>query len=516
MLALAAASAALLAACGGSGNPATSEGGAVPPDSAQVSEAQRASVLRAIAGATVPAQSAQYQNLCATPRMPDSTHLYYPDRQGTLDDEKTFLRLWSDETYLWYDEIPAADPAAYASARDYFNVLKTPQLTPAGKPKDRYHFTYSSAEYEELSRGVELGYGLTFVRNPAPNIPRNWRIAAVAPGSPAAQAGLLRGDRLEQVDGLDFTWTTDADAIAVLNAGLFPTQTDAYHTLLFTRGQRQLTVTMLPAKVDVPPVRHVRVFNALGGKVGYLSFDSHNAVSELQLIEAFKELRQEHVQDLVLDMRYNGGGLLVIASELAYMIAGDKPTAGKTFQRLKNNGKRPAETPLIFLPLSLGLASPRPAPYLKPLPTLNLSQVTILTGPGTCSASEALINGLRGVDVEVTLIGGTTCGKPYAFVPMPNCGTTYFTVQYQGVNHKGFGDFADGFAPTCKVRDDLAHAQGDPQEAMLARAFSYRNTGTCMIDPDGDRTRARGTLPEPAPDWMPVRHPVSEIAIRGN
>jgi len=504
-----------LTACGGGSPDPARQGNAAPAPDGGLAEAQRASVLRAMAGAAAPEQSGQYQNVCAAPRVPDSTHPYYPDRQGTLDDEKTFLRRWSDETYLWHNEIPAADPAAYATAPAYFDVLKTPQLTVAGKPKDRYHYSYGSAEYEELARGVELGYGLTFVRNPAPNIPRNWRIAAVAPGSPAARAGLRRGDRLEQVDGLDFIWASDASALAVLNGGLFPKNSDAQHSLLFTRGRQQLAVSMLPVKVDVPPVQHVRVYNAPPGKVGYLVFNSHNAVSEMQLIEAFNTLKQAKVNDLVLDMRYNGGGLLVIASELAYMIAGDKPTAGKMFQWLKNNGKRPPETPLIFLPLSLGLFAPNPAPYLKPLPTLNLSHVTILTGPGTCSASEALINGLRGVDVEVTLIGGATCGKPYAFVPMPNCGTTYFTVQYQGVNHKGFGDYGDGFAPTCAVRDDLAHALGDPREALLAKAFSYRGTGGCQVDPDGIRIRAGGAVPEPPPDLVPVRHPVSEIAIRG-
>jgi hypothetical protein len=101
----------------------------------------------------------------------------------------------------------------------------------------------------------------------------------------------------------------------------------------------------------------------------------------------------------------------------------------------------------------------------------------VLTTAGTCSASEAVINGLRGIDVEVNLIGGETCGKPYAFVPQPNCGTTYFAIQTQGVNNKGFGDYADGFQPTCKVDDDLDHALGDTSERLLAAALSYRANG---------------------------------------
>jgi hypothetical protein len=126
---------------------------------------------------------------------------------------------------------------------------------------------------------------------------------------------------------------------------------------------------------------------------------------------------------------------------------------------------------------------------------------------GTCSASEAVINGLRGVDVEVTLIGGESCGKPYAFIPASNCGTTYFGIQMQGVNDKGFGDYADGFAPTCRVNDDLSHAQGDPAEGMLAAALGYRSSGACPAVAKALRSTAAGQL-------TPLRPQVQEISIR--
>ena len=117
----------------------------------------------------------------------------------------------------------------------------------------------------------------------------------------------------------------------------------------------------------------------------------------------------------------------------------------------------------------------------------------VLTGPGTCSASESIMNGLRGVDVEVIQIGSTTCGKPYGFYPKDNCGTTYFTIQYRGVNAKNFGDFADGFSPEntdptgivgtvvpgCSIGDDFSSQLGDPLEARFAAAIQYRATGTC-------------------------------------
>ena len=95
----------------------------------------------------------------------------------------------------------------------------------------------------------------------------------------------------------------------------------------------------------------------------------------------------------------------------------------------------------------------------------------MLAGPDTCSASESVVNSLRGVGVTVNLVGGATCGKPYGFFPQDNCGTTYFAIQFQGVNQQGFGDYGDGFAPTCAVADDFGHALGDPAEAGSRRRW---------------------------------------------
>src|SRR5262249_16939702 len=120
-----------------------------------------------------------------------------------------------------------------------------------------------------------------------------------------------------------------------------------------------------------------------------------------------------------------------------------------------------------------------------PLPTLNLSRVLVLTGAGTCSASESIINSLRGVGVQVIQIASPTCGKPYGFFPQDNCGTTYFSLEFKGVNAVGFGDYSDGFSPSnavsgagtpvpgCAVADDFGHALGDPNEARLAAALGY-------------------------------------------
>jgi carboxyl-terminal processing protease len=445
-------------------------------------------------------------NKCAVPRTGlDPYGFAYPDMPGSLEDEILYLRGWLNEGYLWYRELPDPDPDTFHSAIEYFNVLKTPALTAAGKPKDRYHFTYETARWDALQySGVELGYGITWVRNTG--VPREWRVAVVEPGSPSDLAGIRRGDRLVRIDGIDFIGATDAALVARINEGLTPHAAGEVHAFAFARAGVAIEAPLAAVRVSVDPVRNAQVFDTTAGKIGYLTFGSHNNVSERMLADAFTGFRDAGVTDLVLDVRYNGGGLLYVASELAYMVAGPAATAGKVFERPVYNDHTPVQPFIPFLSKAVGYSAPTPIKAGTPLPTLGLRRVTLLTGGGTCSASESVINSLRGVDVEVILVGGQTCGKPYAFTPVSNCGTTYFAIEFQGVNDKGFGDYGDGFAPTCAASDDLAHQLGDPAEGLLATALQRLATQSCPVQAT--------TLREQLRQLVPAREPVHEIAIR--
>lgn len=399
---------------------------------------------------------------------------------GTLADEKAWLKDNMQKNYLWYQDMPVVDAslpeysrtaAPYQSVDAYFNALKSPVITASGAKKDKFSFTAITREWEGwYQSGVTLNYGIQWYYSAA-KAPWKMTVAYVYPGSPAAVAGVQRGDQLETINGL----VTDGTATnqSQVNSLLFPKSATA-NTFVFKRQANPVTLTISAGTVKTSPVLEAKTISAVGGNVGYMVFNEHISSAEQPLIDAINKFKADNVTSLVLDMRYNGGGYLYIASELAYMIAGQAATQGKDFARLQYNDKRTVQTALGFIPFYNTTNSN------KTLPSLNLKQVFIITSADTCSASETVINGLRGIDIDVQLIGSTTCGKPYGFVGKSNCGISYFPMEFKSVNAKNFGDYADGIAPNCTAKDDFSKALGDPLEGMLSAAlFRRANPNAC-------------------------------------
>jgi len=490
--------AASLSACGGGGGGDSAPAPTPPP--------------------TIPPSSTLAQQ-CA----PTNSFAPAANRTGSLDIEKRWARSYVNEAYLWYSEVPTVDPTLpaytntaniYASLDSYFSALLTPALTASGKLKDEFSFIYPTVEWNALSQGgVVAGYGIEwYLGSSTP--PRELRIAYVDPGTPAANASLTRGLRVLSINGVDINTTTPAGMDAI-NRGAFSPQPGQSYTFVFqTLAGGTQSAILTAGSVTKVPVQNAKTINVAGGaKVGYLTLTDFITPAEGQLVNAFSQLQAAGVNDLVLDLRYNGGGYLYISSQLGYMIAGSARTSGKVFERLQFNDKRTSESndpqnAYPFFNLTSGLSGSGTTAN-QSLPSLNLSRVFVLTTSGSCSASEAVINALEGIDVQVIRIGRTTCGKPYGFTQKDNCGVSYFPIEFKGVNQKGFGDYADGFAPRCAAADDFSKPLGDPTEGMLAAALAFRQTGACPAADESQRQKlaaqAQGRI---------VRHPVRESLYR--
>jgi len=373
-----------------------------------------------------------------------------------------------DEAYLWYSEIPSVDASAYGTPEAYFNALLVRKPTPSGKPRDQFSFTYPTEAFDNLiNAGVEASYGIEWKIVPNTRI---IRVAYVEPGSPAALASVRRGATILSVNGND----VNTMLVNPLVDALYPSDIGVQTTFEFSEVDPPAVqdVMLTSANVTKSPVPTASVLDTASGKTGYLVFNEHIATAEDPLVQSMEQFKVAGINSLILDMRYNGGGYLYIADELAAMIGGDG-VVGKVFEKLRFNDKRTAETNANVFNFSTTTVDNQ-----RTLPKLGLSRLYVLTDSGTCSASESVINGLAPF-VEVILVGRTTCGKPYGFLGKDNCGTAYFPIEFQGTNAVGFGDYADGFAPTCTASDDLEHERGDTNETMLAAALAYQATGSC-------------------------------------
>ncbi len=462
---------------------------------------------------------------CAVPRpastIDPDTNAPYGDVQGTLSDEMAWIASFVNQTYLWYADVPVVSSTPYVIGATvpyvdpsdnsagtktlmsnydvvdaYFNSQRSPLFTASGKPKDQFHFTYVTTDWQNLSaQGTEAGFGFD-VALLAAAPPREALIAYVSPGSPADLAGLVRGTVFVSVNGVSVANGSDVNT---LNEGLFsPTVNTSYTFVVQLPGSStQTTVNLTAQNIVLTPVMNVQTITGYPS-IGYIQFNDHIATAESELVAAINQLNAANggtgITDLVLDMRYNGGGYLDLASELAYMIAGPAATNGKIFELDAYNNKNPfdlttAQATTPFLSTAQGLSTTAGTP----LPYLGLPTVYVITTGGTCSASEAVINGLVGAGINVIQIGTTTCGKPYGFYPQDNCSTTYFTIQFDGVNNLGFGAYADGFTPSgtsafgstqnilpgCPANDDFSNPLGNPAEASLATALYYKTNGVC-------------------------------------
>ncbi len=485
---------AVVASCGGGGG----GGGSSAPSGGSSSSSSSSSAAGWVSGVFQAAST--FKDKCQSPRSGvDIEGTAFPDKAGALLDEKNWLRSWTHETYLWNTEVVDTNPNYTSTRVQYFDTLKTLLKTSSGRDKDEFHFSEPTADYlarRNSSASASYGAEIAILSG---TVPRDVRIVFTDPGTPA-DGKLLRGTRILTVNGIDLVngGTTQAE-IDTLNDTLFPATAGVTANLVVRDPGASTTrsVTMVSANLVTKPVNRTRVLtDGTGRKTGYILFNTFSPYSsENDIVTAMQSMKDQGVADLVLDLRYNGGGLLAVASQLSYMVAGDARTAGKTFERLRFNSAAGTLNPVTG-----GVNNP--TPFYKTglgftvangtaLPALDLPRVFVLTTGNTCSASEAVINGLRGVGVEVILVGGKTCGKPYGFYPQDNCGETYYTIQFQGVNALDFGDYADGFAASnstetygvkiagCAVADDFGHELGDADEGLLKAAMTYGANGTC-------------------------------------
>jgi carboxyl-terminal processing protease len=388
--------------------------------------------------------------------------------------QNLYVRDALDELYLWYRELPAVDPASYDSPEAYLEAVRY-------RPLDQSfsYITSRAASDAFYSESQYIGFGLSTAIAGA-----EMRVLQVFDDSPASEAGLARGTAITAIGGAA---TADLIATGAID-GAFGAATEGVEVSVAftTRDGAARTATLRKRPVTIPTVSLTKVFEVDGRKVGYLFFRNFVRPSVAALDDAFAALGAAGVTELVLDLRYNGGGLVDVAVHLASLIGGT-PTANQVFAEYRHNdrNRRRDET--------LRFAAPAGA--------LGLARVIVIATQASASASELVINGLEPF-VPVTIVGDRTYGKPVGQYVLPLCDKVLAPVSFSMVNADGQGDYFSGLPADCQAGDDIGHDLGDPAEASLAEALRYVRTGACAAPslPLGAR-RLRGVAPARATGW---------------
>jgi carboxyl-terminal processing protease len=364
----------------------------------------------------------------------------------------TFVRDVLQSYYYWYRELPNPDPASFGSPEAYLEALRYRALDSS------YSYVTSKASSDAFySESQFIGFGISTLQTGELEM----RLAQVFPGSSAADAGLDRGDYLVALGG-----KAVADLIRTGEISTIFGPEQVGYTLDFTwrtpRGV-QRSATLTKRLVTIPTVSQTEVLDAGPFRVGYIHFRNFVQPSVEALNTAFTAVRDAGATDLVLDLRYNGGGLVAVAQHLASLVGGD-PLVGQVFVQFTHNDKQ---------------ASRNTAYRFETKPqALGVTRLVVIATRASASASEAVINGLRPY-MDVKIVGDTTYGKPVGQYGFDFCEKVLYPVSFLVTNACGEADYFNGIPADCAAADDVDHALASPQEASLAEALYVVRNGRC-------------------------------------
>lgn len=396
-----------------------------------------------------------------------------------LADQKSWLADTMNRTYFWYRIAPRPDPTPYADAETYFQALLYTGTDPTF-PKDRWSYSQSTEAFNRFfGDGSTLGYGVSVAGlELGKDGSRPLYVRYIEPLSPAAAAGVQRGDRVLSLNGRSAAELVVADDFSVLT----PANAGDRLTLQLRRGASDFSVTLSAAVFALTPVTGASVLQTAGGRrVGYVNVKDMIGQAEAPLETAFAQFKAAGVSDLFLDLRYNGGGLVSVGRTVASYVAGLRGD-GLLYARLLYSDKQSGNNSDYA--------------FSSKVSSLGLPRVFVLAGRRTCSASEQVVNGLRGAGITVVAIGETTCGKPVGFNPTSQCGRTYSAVNFESVNQRNEGRYFDGFGATCAVAEDFTVPQGGWSDPLVDAAGRFADNGACPVA-SGSR-QAQSMRREPA------------------
>ena len=458
---------------------------------------------------------------------------------GTRDElTKDSIFLYAKEFYYWNTSLPTYDafkPRSYSTNEaELFAITQFSNDPTTGKPYEyvsgsttpKYSFieSVSTGTISSLKadiNGSASDYGFSLLYNDVSDL----RVKYVYPNSSAAQQGLQRGFKITAINGRT-NLTYSSSTVAFLNSALFGTNSTINLTFTDLNGVSK-SVVVSNTTYTVNPILYTNVYTIGTKKVGYIVFNSFTNNVTSALTSTFSTFASQGVTEMVVDLRYNGGGYVTTATQLINILAPSAQTGSTMFtyyynaylqglttaQRktsilahqplLDDNGKLQTFTTGVngkyatYADLNYSNTSADNIEKFSKTGTLNLSRIYFIVTDATASASELTVNSLKPV-MDVKLIGSTTYGKPVGFFPIRIDKIDLYIPEFETKNQAGVGGYYSGMTVDKEGYEDLTKSWGDETETLLGYALQYARTGSFITTAAKTASLTAGSTKMPA------------------
>ncbi|MEP6948939.1 MAG: S41 family peptidase [Ginsengibacter sp.] len=371
--------------------------------------------------------------------------------------------------YIWYNQVPSTfSPQSYTDPNAVMVGLRAYSLESGfNAPVDKWSFGVLKADWNQLSGGFGSAnntastgdFGLSVFFRAEGDL----RVKLVERLSPAGLAGIQRGWKITKINGNTNITTSNSDFIVT---SVFNTATSTF-TFVKPDGT-SVDMTLNATTYPQQTVYLDTVYNRGSKTIGYMVLNSFlGDTSEIygDFDRVMNNFASQNVSDIVIDLRYNGGGYVSVQEKLADYLAPSSANGGVMMKETYNDKHQNDNTTL----------------YFRKTGPLNPNHILFIVTQSTASASELLINNLKPY-MDVKIIGpGNTDGKPVGFFPISTGDWYVFPISFRSTNSANYGGYFNGFAPDALVADGLDKNWGDPTEASLAEAMKYITTGSFKL-----------------------------------
>jgi len=379
---------------------------------------------------------------------------------GTTDENilKDSILAISRDVYLWNTQIPSDFSArSYDGPSEIMEAIRKYSNEPGfSDPVDHYSFAMKQNEWDNLSNGIISDFGLNaffFSDN-------DLRVRLVEEASPAGRAGIKRGWKFLKVAGSTNITTNNVDFLV---NNIYNSSSTAF---TFQKPDSStVEITLESETYQENPVVLDSIYTEGARKAGYIVFnsflgDTARVINELTNV--FNRFVSANVTDVIVDLRYNGGGYVSVSEALANFLI--KPSASGSIMMTQQYNDNYSDLNEVTM--------------FKKRGALNVNNIFFVVTDNTASASELLINNLKPY-MNVKLVGPeATYGKPVGFFPIAVGEWYIFPVSFRSTNGQNQGNYFDGIAVDQQVKDGLDKDWGDRQESALATVLSYIGTGS--------------------------------------